>query len=356
MLIGLSVIFIFIILIFNIQLLLILKILVIAVLIFIVLFLIDYYSNINFIEYTHSEYYNEKPVYFDDNVSIDIKQKSLQGRILSKEKKIVLCGLARNVEKVINESIKKLEFIGEHFKDYKIVIFENDSSDNTRNLIKEYSMKNNKIILLNCIHLGSEECILKNKIGYEYGITSKNRINKMAQYREEYLNYVKKNLLDYDYMLVCDLDLGGNHCIDGLFTSIAKSNWDAIYINGRTTYWGMYGLLTIPYDSMAYINCESDYVNNSDLLTLIFNYSSMNNDINNSDEFYEVKSAFNGYGLYKISSIKNASYIGDSICEHNNLAKNIYDNCGYQYINKYWVGIFNIQGTNNPLLYLTNFK
>jgi len=356
MLTGLSVIFIFIILIFNIQILLILKILVIAVLIFIVLFLIDYYSNINFIEYTHPEYYNEKPVYFDDNVSIDIKQKSLQGRILSKEKKIVLCGLARNVEKVINESIKKLEFIGEHFKDYKIVIFENDSSDNTRNLIKEYSMKNNKIILLDCVHFGSEECILKNKTGYEYGITSKNRINKMAQYREEYLNYIKKNLLDYDYMLVCDLDLGGNHCIDGLFSSIIKPTWDAIYINGKTSFWGLYGLLTVTYDHMAYVNYESDYIKETNLLTLLLHESVlMNYGINNSDEFYEVKSAFNGYGLYKICSIKNASYIGDLACEHQNLAKNIYDNNGHQYINKYWVGIFNIQGPDNILLYLTNF-
>ena len=320
--------------IFNIPILLILKILLITILIFIILFLIDYFSNINYIEYTYSEYYNSKPVYFDKNIPIDINFKSLQGRMLAKEKKIVLCGLARNIEKVINESIKKLEFIGEHFKDYKIVIFENDSFDNTRNLIKEYSIKNNKIILLSCVHLGSEECTLKNKIGYEYGIASKNRINKMIQYREEYLNYIKKNLIDYDYMLVCDLDLGGNHCIDGLFTSIIKQNWDAIYINGRSTFWGFYGLVTFAYDGYAYVNYDSDYVNNADLLILINNYLLMNNGINNSDEFYKVKSAFNGYALYK----------------------NIHDNGGHQYINKYWIGIFNQQGPGNPLLYITNLK
>ena len=179
----------------------------------------------------------------------------------------------------------------------------------------------------------------------------------MVQYREEYLNYVKKNLLDYDYMLVCDLDLGGNHCIDGLLTSIIKPNWDAIYINGKTSNWGLFGLITLTYDSMAYVNYNSEYINESNLLSLLFNeLPSMNNGINNSDEFYEVKSAFNGYAIYKIASIKNCSYIGNLLCEHNNISKNIYDNGGKQFINKYWLRIFNQQGPDNILNLINWYK
>ena len=333
-----------IIILFNINLFIVLKILIITMLIMLGLFIFESFLQINPIKYYYHNYFNSDTVHFDDDVPLDIMQKSIYGLKIAKEKRIVFCGLARDIEKYIEKSIIKLEIVGKHFKDYKIIIFENDSSDNTRDLIKKNCARNNKIILLNCNNMNSTECKLKNRKGYDYGMLSKERINKMAQYREQYLNYVKTNLSDYDYMMVCDMDLSGNQCIDGIFTSIIKPDWDAIYINGKTSFWGFYGLITITYDGLAFVNYNSEFKKNMSNLQYLLQIFLMNCGINDSNEFYQVKSAFNGYALYKINSIKNSSYIGDYNCEHINLSKNIHNNGGKQYINKYWTGYFNQQG------------
>ena len=147
--------------------------------------------------------------------------------------------------------------------------------------------------------MNNTECKLKKS--YEYGTLSNDRINKMALYREQYLNYVKTNLNDYDYIMVCDMDLSGNQCIDGIFSSIIKPDWDAIYINGKTSYRGLFGLITLTYDSLAFVNYNSEFKKKLSNLQITLEMLSMNIGINDSKEFYQVKSAFNGYGLYKIN-------------------------------------------------------
>ena len=334
------------IIILNLNILFIIKISLIIILFLLIISEFERRLKINSIKFWYPDYFNSEILNFDNNIPEEIKQKSFYGREIAKKSKIVICGLARNLEKIIINSIKKMEVIGENFYDYRIIIFENDSSDNTRNLIKEYSLENNnKIILLDCDHLGSSDCKLKNKEGYEYGVVSQERINKMAQYREEYLKYIKNNLTDYEYVLVCDLDLEGNHCIDGLFTSLAKEDWDVIYINGRNTYYGLFGLITVAYDSIAYVDYNHSFSEKLTFTTFWDNLMLMNYGLLNCDEFLEVKSAFNGFGLYKLNSIKNASYLkGNLRCEHNNISKHIYENGGKQYINKYWTGYFRLQG------------
>lgn len=336
------------IIIFNINLFIILKVLIIVILIMLGLSIIESFLKINPIKYNYHNYFNSDIVFFDDSVPLNIIQKSNYGFEIAKEKRIVFCGLARDVEKYIEKLLSRLEIVGKYFKDYKIVIFENDSLDNTRNLIKINSKRNNKIILLDCNNMNSTECKLSNKKGYEYGMLSNQRIYKMSLYREQYLNYVKTNLSDYDYMMVCDTDLSGNQCIDGIFTSIIKPDWDAIYINGKTSFWGFFGSITFAYDGLAFVNYDSEFTKiNMSGFRILLKTLSMNIGINDSKEFYQVKCAFNGYALYKINSIKNASYIGDYNCEHINLSKNINDNGGKQYINKYWTGYFNQQGPDD---------
>ena len=75
--------------------------------------------------------------------------------------------------------------------------------------------------------------------------------------------------------------------------------------------------------------------------------------ISNNTDLIPVKSAFNGYGIYKIKSILNSSYIGDTNCEHTNLAKNIIENNGKLYIDPNWIGYVDRQGpAEGGLIYL----
>jgi hypothetical protein len=165
----------------------------------------------------------------------------------------------------------------------------------------------------------------------------------MARFRQKYLDYVNQSLSNYDYMLVIDFDLNGNADINGLFDSIANDDWGAIFCNGHTSIPGCFGLITVPYDSLAYLNENEDY-NNIQISALHLFYNNLRMATQTS-HFSRVKSAFNGYGLYKIPVLYNCSYIGnDNICEHINLAKCIDNNGEKIFINNKWMGYFDRQG------------
>jgi hypothetical protein len=50
------------------------------------------------------------------------------------ENSAVIVGTARDIEKFLKNTIKKLEMISEIFQKYQIIIYENDSKDNTLNI------------------------------------------------------------------------------------------------------------------------------------------------------------------------------------------------------------------------------
>lgn len=294
----------------------------------------ELYSNI-----THNMHINNKKI--QPNIN--------KGRKIAQNKKIVICALARNISSVFNKTYKKLEFIGKQFNNYKIVIFENDSSDNSRSLIRGWTTRNNNVILLDCCHMNSCNCHLKKKEGYSLGQLSQKRISNMAMYREVYLDYVKKNYNHYDYMLVMDFDLDGNTNIEGLFYNLSYPGWDAIFINGQVSIPGTFGQILAPYDAMAYVSIKDDYEHNISLFKLIRNYIEMKYYTHNN-KMMPVKSAFNGYGLYKIKSIMNTSYLGNLQCEHLNLAQDMINNKKKLFINPGWIGYFNKQGPDGGFI------
>lgn len=330
---------------------------------------------LNYIENSSNIEYHKllnKNYYINETFEMEEKYKNQEiynnienGKIIAKNSKLAICCLARNIKSNFENMKKKLEHIGKYFSNYKIVIFENDSEDNSRELLFNWSKENLNVTLLDCLNYDdyNHQCKLKTKKGYDYGSVSYDRINRMAKYREECLKYVKQNLNSYDYMLVVDFDLKGNQSMDGLFHSLAYKNWDAIFINGRIPLEGTFGTCTIIYDGMAYADINNDYnydINNNSikkLFLLMLNTQNQNYKMNTNKCFVPVKSAFNGYGLYKIDSIKDSSYIGNNYCEHLNLNLDLYKNNKKLYINKLWKGYFNVQGPGSFIDFIkSHFK
>ena len=97
---------------------------------------------------------------------------------------------------------------------------------------------------------------------------------------------------------------------------------------------------------MAFIDINEKFQHKGNhVLRFISHYSKMKYNMTNNYNLVPVKSAFNGYGLYKLRSLKNISYYGHPlICEHNSLAKQIIDKNGKNYINPNWIGYFDVQG------------
>lgn len=247
-----------------------------------------------------------------------------EGYFEAKKSKINICALARDCAGSIVNNKAKIEELGSYFKDYKIIIFENDSSDNTRDLVKEWEKENSKVHLIKCVN--NKECIFKNKKGYDYGQISKKRILKMGYYREQYLDIVKKS--DFEYMLVIDIDLDLTYFHNNSFLNILakNTNWDAVAINCRANVPGTMGFMTIPYDAIAF-SLDKNIYNELENVSkkMITNFLNLYKVYNSNDEFVKVGSAFNGVCIYKTDSIRNSTYLnnGEIMCEHLIFHKNI---------------------------------
>lgn len=303
--------------------------------------------------FTSTNYHKKKYPHFYTDITFkhcpakyDNKINNGMNRVSNKT--IVFVGMCRNVEKVINKNLNMFEELGKYFKDYRIVLFENDSTDTTRQIIN--NRKNNKIILLECCDMGNCGCNLGTINLYEYGATSKKRMEKMALFRNRYLNYIKKNLWHFDYCLMLDMDMEGTFNFDGFFLNFDLDEWDMICINGYMMMVGTFGNMSLTYDSLAYAKNGKDmeYCKNNSLgmMDLQKNYVKMNYLIHKSKEYMiPIKSGFNGSAIYKMKSLINSSYNGNFCCEHVGLHSNMI-NKGYNkiFMNKLWIGHFGKQG------------
>lgn len=283
-----------------------------------------------------------------DNITSSDIERLKCGYSRAKNQKIVIAGLARDIIDKLKINIDRMVFIGSHFEDYRIVIFENDSTDGTRDFIKQKSMINPKIEVIKCCDLCSCECKLKLLPAIEGGALGKNRIDKLTTFRNIYLNYTRKNYSHFDLLLVMDLDNEGPCSIDGIMHSISFDDWDAIASNCLAPLPGTLGSVVLTYDSLAYVDYNPILFNNDSILCLIYNLFLMNWKVKRSkDDLIPVKSAFNGAMLYKMKSIndENIKYENVMNCEHIGLNFNMIKS-GYDkiFINKAWKWYCGFQG------------
>lgn len=332
----------------------------IKVIIYIIVFvllivLFELFSGFNFHKFLNKKLYtctdlqiNKKGC--DYNCKLSIKHRISEGELKASKSKLVICGLSRNIEKLFDILKKRLEKTGSLFAEYKIVIFENNSNDNTRFLLKKWSKENNNVILLDCCSLGDCECDLKKMVldKNKVGMFDLIRMKKMAMYRNKYLDYVKKNLSFYDYMMVYDTDMEGCYSNDGLMHSISYNNWDMIASSIRAPLLGTFGLSTVIYDSLAYVDLKEKNINkNTSFYEQPFKWIKMNNGVNKEKKncvLFPVKSAFNGLTIYKVKSVLNSSY-NIAKCEHIGLHIDMIKNGKDKlFINPFFTGYSGYQG------------
>jgi len=130
-----------------------------------------------------------------------------------KDKSICIVGCCMNVEKYLPEVLANLETIEPWWKESKVVIFENDSVDDTNKIIKEWAKK---------------------KPGQRIIVTEYNLNNRIAD-RVERLAYIRNRLLEYvptffDYFMMIDLDNVFTTPVskESFDSCFALDNWDVI--------------------------------------------------------------------------------------------------------------------------------
>lgn len=264
-----------------------------------------------------------------------------------KNSRVVICGLARNCATSLEHIERRIEETGGLFKDYRVVLFENDSDDETRSVLSAWQKRNVKVRLIDC---KIPSCKLNFLSAYAEGTLNRNRFERMADFRNRYLAYVYKHYKKFDYMITIDMDLKGPWSLDGLASSFAYPDWDGMFAYGIHTIPWSCGLLYAMYDLTAYAKVGDGIISKADISK---NYLKVNFWdyvlVKKGDPLLPVSSAFGGMGIYKIKSLKGCWYSGQTcehVCLHHAMAEKGY---GRFYINPNLILLSGHQGPPNTL-------
>ena len=224
------------------------------------------------------------------SVSSDYYWRTMLGEWWAPHKTVVIAGLARNVENVIEQNKARIDKIGSLFKSYKVIVFENDSTDNTLVALKNW----NADVLSkvdNCKPLGNEKDLFRRQ--------------KLAEYRNIYLTYIREKYLDYDYLIQLDFDLKGGWSYEGILNSIywmtRDNDKDIIGSNGLIEQEGR----MLYYDSWALRLMEEKTEGEKNLYLK-----------GKGTDLEEVKSIFGGLSIMKMECIKNQEIFDETDCDH----------------------------------------
>ena len=249
------------------------------------------------------------------------------GRKHASESTVVICGMLRDAAKNLPNIQRRVEKLGSLFKDYRVLIVENDSTDGTRELLLKWHSRNPRVNILGC-GTNAKSCSLSFPKTEGHGV-DRRRIDKMIHLRNLYLDEVRRSYSTTDYTIVWDLDIIGSVYLDGVQNSMGYLSTTptacAMTANGMYRW----GILTLYYDTYALLQHEEgfdiNYKTASDVRKgLGFRYVRGQFPVN-------VKSAFGGFSIYRTRALcdSNVDYTqlpsdGENIlCEHTNLCKKL---------------------------------
>jgi len=147
---------------------------------------------------------------------------------------IAICGLARNCAHKLPQNIKFIEELRTYFKFLQVLVVENNSHDNTRAILDNWSVHSSNVIILDGINRSTISISdqLDRKVNPYY---SYKRISYLATLRNQYLNYIKSDGHAYDYILVLDFDID-KISLPGVLNSFEqRDSWDVACAYGYST-------------------------------------------------------------------------------------------------------------------------
>jgi hypothetical protein len=209
-------------------------------------------------------------------------------------RKVIICGVVKNVERSITRNVELALETGNRFEKFKVVIYENNSTDNTKEFLNHYTTNTNvKILSENVVGFDKKE---NNKIWAYTEVTGSDhpcRIEHICNARNKLLEEINKSEYDeYSHVIMIDLDSNGWD-INGIVDSFSLNNeWDAIFANSPY-YYDYYALRVNGFEFGPEIIGESFWN--------LPNYTF-------EKECIPVYSAFNGIGIYKKNIFKKYKY------------------------------------------------
>jgi hypothetical protein len=200
-----------------------------------------------------------------------------------------ICGTVRNVGGYLDKIFSNMEKIACLFEDYVIIIYYDDSGDNTLQKLKDYQAVNPKL-----------------KFYVNKKLTSKHRTQRIANARNGCLQMIRSNYSDWEMFIMMDCDdvCSPDIKLDILKKYLDKNSWDSLSFN-KVDYYDIWALSIRPYifsfrhykDEGRVLGQMKNYI--KDLLSKV-----------PENGLLKCASAFNGFAIYRSNKFLDCSYDG----------------------------------------------
>jgi hypothetical protein len=216
---------------------------------------------------------------------------------------IIVCGIVRDCGQNLEKNISAINKICDMAKDYHVVMFENDSKDNTKQILSDWVNERKNIhVSLNDFQTITIPEKQKSLVNPAFSV---HRIEKMASYRNFYLDYIEKENLPGDYVIIADMDIHKIY-LEGIIQSFSLDyEWDALMANGISRAPSSFFRRRY-YDTYALVECgrQTTPQTEESIKAAQYKWSFLKPGM----PLIRVASAFGGLAIYKREAIANCRY------------------------------------------------
>ena len=219
------------------------------------------------------------------------------------ESKIVVCSIVRDAEQGLKTNIPVIRALCKRCKDYRIVIFENDSKDATKELLNAWSAEDRQRIHAVCSDTDGTRTIPRAKDVKANRFFCRHRIEMMARLRNQYLDYVERQGWSGDYLIVVDLDVAQLN-LAGILTSFESNReYDAVTAFGYST---SPRLKRRYHDTYALTKWGEQDIPQTETMTI--RYADELGVLKPTDDWVRIYSGFGGLAIYRFEAVKGLRY------------------------------------------------
>ena len=240
--------------------------------------------------------------------------------------------LTKNNSNTLPDIFKNIEIYTSVFKNYKSLIVDGWSIDNSNLLSNNWCEKDKE-----------------KRFFVKQENSNLNRMDSLVEARNTIIEFYNDFFDEFTLLLILDSDSPNVPPINinGFLTCFKREDWISLFPNQPTKYYDLYALR----DSLLDMDYQIKYINlnwDGEMQNALKKYVNPKFSL---DGFWPVKSAFGGAGLYKTNVIKqtNARYKAKTIleidnklytvnvCEHVPFHETLLKSGGNMYINCDWV-------------------
>ena len=232
---------------------------------------------------------------------------------------VLILGVCKNIATQLPNSMKIVEDIGALFDDYSVLVYEDNSTDDTPFLLRKWARTNPKVEVI-CEVLREES----------FGTTCVNKTAQNTFYRPEKIARARNIILeralthDYDafpYIIWIDLDVEKPFTYEGIIETFRRDDWDAVFAYGveeSGKYFDWYAHRDATYPFGPEVHGEH------------FWFIPKTLHLKKKADWYPVFSAFNGLGIYRKSSLKDCKYSSISTPDFEKWVQSILNDPNFQ--------------------------